>query len=115
MILESYVSQKNHCFRKVHVQQDNVKHHSLIREDDVRITTNDTEHLQLNTLCCNTLLRLSKLRHHSSSTSLSYTVSSFNSMNKPLSLSFNSNISESKVRDMDNKVSACVNKLDSKL
>ena len=60
-------------------------------------------------------LSISKLLHYSPSTSLSYAVSSFTCMYKPLILSFDSNISVSKVSGMNNKVSAYVNKLVLKL
>ena len=81
----------------------------------MRVETNNTEYPQLNTLSCNKLLSLSKLHHHSSSTSLSYAVSFLNYMYKMFTLSFDSNITESKVSGTDNKVSACVNILVSKL
>ena len=60
-------------------------------------------------------LSLSMLHHYSPSTTLSYAVSSFTCMYKPLTLSFDSNISESKVSSMNNKVSVCVDKLVLKL
>ena len=63
----------------------------------------------------NKLLSFSKVHNHSSTTSLSCVASSFNSMYKPLTLSFDSNISENRVSDMDNKVGVCDNKVVSKL
>lgn len=63
----------------------------------------------------NTLLSFSKVHNHSSTTSLFCVASSFNSMCKPLTLSFDSNISENRVSDMDNKVGVCDNKVVSKL
>ena len=60
-------------------------------------------------------LSLSQLYHHSSSTSFSYTASLLNSMYTPLTLFFDSNISESRVSGINNKVSACVDKVVSKL
>ena len=77
-----------------------MKHHSFIKEGDVRVETNNTENPQLNTLSCKKLLSLIKLHHHSSFTSLSYDASSFNSMYKPLTLSFDSNRFKSKVSGM---------------
>ena len=46
---------------------------------------------------------------------LSYTVPSFNSRYEPLTLSFDSDITESRVSDIDYKVSAYVDKVVSKL
>ena len=60
-------------------------------------------------------LSLSQLHHHSSSTSFSYTASLLNSMYTPLTLFFDSNISKSRVSGINNKVSACVDKVVSKL
>ena len=107
MILYSFVSQKYLCCRKFSVQQGHVNNHTSIREGDVRVGTNSTEHPQLNTLHRNKLLSLSKLHNNSSSISLSCVASSFNSIYKPLTSSFVSNISESRVIGMDNKVDVC--------
>ena len=109
MILGSYISQNDHCYHKVLVQQ------AYIGDGDVRVETNNTEYPQHKTLSWNKLLSLSKVHHQSSSSSLSYAASSFNSMYKYLTLSFDSNISENKVSDMENKVSTCVDKVVSKL
>ena len=107
MILHSFVSQKDLCCPKFSVHQGHVKNHTSIRESDVRVGANNIEHPQLNTLHRNKLLSLSKLYNNSSSTSLSYAISSFNFMDKPLTLSFDSNISESRVIGMNTKVDVC--------
>ena len=70
---------------------------------------------QLNTLGWNTLLSLNKLYCHSFSSPFSYSVLSFNSTNKALTLFFDSNISESRVSDIDDKDSVCVDKVVCKL
>ena len=109
MIINLYIYQNNHCCRKVSVQQGKVKNDSFTREGDVRVETKSAEHPQLITLSCNKLLSLCKLYHHSSSASLSYAAFYFNSMYKSLFLSFDSNISESRVSGTE--VSACVDKV----
>ena len=77
----------------------------------MRVETSNTEHFQFNTLSCYKSLSLIKLHHHFSSISLSYAAFSFNSMYEPLTLSIDSNISESKVSGVDNKVSAYFDKV----
>ena len=106
---------RNTAVVKFLFSRGNVKNHSSIREDDVHVETNNIECSQLNTLSYNNLLSLSKLHHHSSSTSLSYAVSSFNSLYKPITFSFDSDISGSRVNGMDKTFSACVDKVVSKL
>ena len=81
--------------------------HSSIREGDVRVGTNSTKHPQLNIFHHNKLLRLSKLHNNSSPTSLSCAVSSSNYMYKPLTLTFHSNITGSRVIGMDNIGDIC--------
>ena len=58
MILDSNASQKNLCCRNVSVHQDHVKNHFPIRDGGVRVETNNTEHPQLSTPCCNKSLSL---------------------------------------------------------
>ena len=79
---------RNTAVVKFLFSRGNVKNHSSIREDDVHVETNNIECSQLNTLSYNNLLSLSKLHHHSSSTSFSYAVSSFNSLYKPITFFF---------------------------
>ena len=56
-----------------------------------------------------------KWYRYSSIYSLSYTIPSFNSRYEPLTLSFDSDITESRVSGIDDKVSAYVDKVVSKL
>ena len=115
LILDWYVYQNICCYRKFSIQQGPAKNHSSIREGKLCVDTNNTGHPQLNILRCNKLLSLCKLHRHSSSVFLSCAESSFNSMYTPLTLSFYSTISESRVSGMDNKISVCDNKVVRKL
>ena len=100
----------------VHFKFSTVKLKQIFtREEDAHVKTNNTKLLQLNILSCNKLLNLNNLHYPSSSFSLSYAVSSLNSMYKSLPLSFDSKISKSRVSGMDDKVSTCVDKVFSKL
>ena len=115
LILNSFISQKNLCYRQFSVPQGHVKSHTFIREGNVRVGTNNTENPQRNTLHRNKLLSLSKVHNNSSSTSLCCDSSSFNFMYKLLTLSFDCNISEDRVIGMDNKVDICNNNVVSTL